>query len=80
LGLKYPATIRVKNRRAAVLMCYEQFLVWPALQSLACNPDMLLAPSNLYWAKGTRIPRIQHVAAQNWADLWAIPLYEARNR
>jgi hypothetical protein len=25
------------------------------------------------------IPGIQHLAAQDWADLWAIPLYEARN-
>jgi hypothetical protein len=80
VGLKYPATIRVRNRRAGVLICYEQLLVWPALQTLARNPDMLLAPSNLYWAEGTLVPRIQHVAAQNWADLWAIPLYEARNR
>jgi hypothetical protein len=41
---------------------------------------MLLAPSNVYWATNTLIPEIQHVAAQDWADLWAIPLYEAINR
>jgi hypothetical protein len=79
LMLRYPPTIRVLNHRAAVLMCYEQLLVWPALQSLAHNPDMLLAPSNDYWASKTSIPAIQHVAAKSWADLWDIPLYEARN-
>jgi hypothetical protein len=41
---------------------------------------MLFAPSNLYWASGTIIPSVQHVSAQDWADLWAIPLYEASNR
>jgi predicted amidohydrolase len=78
--LRFPPTIRVWNHRAGVLICYEQLLVWPALESLARNPDMLLAPSNLYWAAGTPIPAIQHISAQDWADLWAIPVYEASNR
>ncbi|MDQ2839857.1 MAG: hypothetical protein M3Y72_02215 [Acidobacteriota bacterium] len=80
LMLRFPPTIRVWNHRAGVLICYEQLLVWPALETLSRNPDMLLAPSNLYWASNTTIPAIQHVSAQDWADLWAIPLYEASNR
>ena len=80
LMLGYPATIRIWDRRAGVLICYEQLLVWPALQTLSRNPAMLFAPSNLYWASGTIIPSVQHVSAQDWADLWAIPLYEASNR
>lgn len=80
LMLRYPSTIRIWDRRAGVLICYEQLLVWPALQTLSRNPDMLFAPSNLYWASGTIIPSVQHVSAQDWADLWAIPLYEASNR
>ncbi len=79
LMLRYPPTIRVLNQHAAVLMCYEQLLIWPALQSLARDPDMLLAPSNDYWASKTAIPAIPHEAAKDWADLWDIPLYEARN-
>jgi hypothetical protein len=79
LMLRYPPTIRVLNQHAAVLMCYEQLLIWPALQSLSRDPDMLLAPSNDYWASQTAIPAIQHEAAKDWADLWDIPLYEARN-
>lgn len=80
LMLRFPPTIRVWNRRAGVLVCYEQLAFWPAAETLAHNPDMLLAPSNVYWAANTSIPAIQHVAAQDWADLWAIPLYEASNR
>ena len=80
LMLHFPPAIRVWNRRAGVLMCYEQLIFWPAVQTLARQPDMLLAPSNVYWASGTTIPAVQHVAAQDWADLWAIPLYEASNR
>jgi len=80
LMLRFPPTIRVWNRRAGVLVCYEQLAFWPAVETLAHNPDMLLAPSNDYWAAKTPIPAIQHVAAQDWADLWAIPLYEASNQ
>ncbi len=39
LMLRYPATIRIWDRRAGVLICYEQLLVWPALQTLSRNPD-----------------------------------------
>jgi len=80
LMLRFPPTIRVWNRRAGVLVCYEQIIVWPVLETLAHNPEMLIAPSNIYWASKTTIPAIQHIAAQDWADLWAIPLYEASNR
>jgi len=79
LSLRFPATIRVWNRRAGVLMCYEQLAFWPAIQTMTRNPEMLIAPSNLYWAQTTPIPAIQHLATEDWADLWAIPLYEARN-
>jgi hypothetical protein len=79
LSLRYPATIRVWNRRAGVLLCYEQISFWPAVETMARGPEMLIAPSNLYWARDTSIPAIQHLATQDWADLWAIPLYEARN-
>ena len=79
LSLRYPATIRVWNRRAGVLLCYEQMTFWPAVETMARTPEILIAPSNLYWARDTSIPAIQHLAVQDWADLWAIPLYEARN-
>jgi apolipoprotein N-acyltransferase len=80
LMLRFPPTIRIWNRRAGVLICYEQLIVWPALQTLAHNPELLIAPSNVYWASNTTIPAIQHITAQDWADLWSIPLYEASNR
>ena len=79
LSLRFPAAIRVWNRRIGVLLCYEQMTFWPAVETMARGPEMLIAPSNLYWARDTSIPAIQHLAAQDWADLWAIPLYEARN-
>lgn len=80
LLLRNPGGFKVRDHRAGVLMCYEQLLAWPALETLAEQPDFLLAPRNVYWAKGTTIPAIQHQAAQSWANLWGIPLYEAQNQ
>ena len=79
LSLRFPAAIRVWKRRTGVLLCYEQMTFWPAVETMARGPEMLIAPSNLYWVRNTSVPAIQHLAAQDWADLWAIPLYEARN-
>lgn len=80
LMLRFPPAIRVWNHRAGVLVCYEQLAFWSAIETLAHAPDLLIAPSNAYWAANTPIPAIQHVTAQDWADLWVIPLYEASNR
>jgi hypothetical protein len=80
LQLKAFPYMDVRGKRAAVLLCFEQLLAWPAFESFAKNPQMLLAPSNQYWAWRTNVPAIQHAAVQNWADLFRIPLYEVHNR
>ncbi len=37
----------VGRHRVAVLICYEQFLTWPILQSLLQRPTVLLGVANL---------------------------------
>jgi len=44
LMLRFPPTIRVWNRRAGVLVCYEQLAFWPAIETLAHNPTCCLRP------------------------------------
>src|SRR6267143_5769189 len=72
-------TIRIHNQNAAVLICYEQVLVWPFLSSALEHPTVLLTPSNDYWAKDTRIPAIQQSSAASWARLFHLPLLSASN-
>ena len=38
LMLRFPAVIRIWSRHAGVLVCYEQLLVWPALETLSVYP------------------------------------------
>jgi len=72
-------TIRIHTQNAAVLICYEQVLVWPLLSSALEHPTVLLTASNDYWAKGTRIPMIQQSSAASWARLFHLPVLSATN-
>jgi hypothetical protein len=80
LNLAGPATIRIGNKGAAILICYEQLIVWPLVTAMLDNPDVLVAGANDYWAFGTTIPRFQRSAVQSWARLFGIPFVLAVNR
>lgn len=75
-----PGTVRIGDERAAVLLCYEQLLVAPVLQSFIDRPNVLLAASNLYWARGTSIDRIESVCVQAWARLFGVSFLRAVNK
>ncbi|CAN7641167.1 conjugal transfer protein TraB [Pararhizobium sp. LjRoot238] len=65
--------------RAAPLICYEQLIVWPILQSMLHDPDFVVAVGNGWWTEGTSIVAIQRAAATGWAKLFAKPLVIAFN-
>jgi apolipoprotein N-acyltransferase len=79
LNLLRPGTIPIRNERAAVLICYEQLLVWPFLSSAFEHPTILITVANDYWAKNTPIPQIQEVSAAVWARLFRLPVLSAVN-
>jgi apolipoprotein N-acyltransferase len=80
LHLFGPGTITVQSRRVAILICYEQLLVWPFLSSAAENPTILITAANDYWAKNTPIPQIQEASAAAWARLFRLPKLSAVNQ
>lgn len=71
--------VTVGGRRVAPLICYEQLIIWPVLQSALHHPDTLLAVGNGWWAAGTSIPAIQHASAEAWARLFGLSLVTAFN-
>jgi apolipoprotein N-acyltransferase len=71
----YKQPIIVLNKKKfGVFICYEELLVYPYLQTFFYKPDMLLGVSNLYWAKGTNIKRIEEETMQLWSLLFGVPL------
>jgi hypothetical protein len=72
--------VEVAGERIAPLICYEQLLVWPILQSAFHRPDRIVAIANGWWAKDTSIPAIQRANVEAWARLFDLPLVTAFNR
>ncbi|MGD9887857.1 MAG: conjugal transfer protein TraB [Halothiobacillaceae bacterium] len=71
---------RLGNQTIAPLICYEQLLVWPVLQSFAQHqPDLILAPGNSWWSKHTRLPQIQINSVHAWGRLFGVPVVTAMN-
>lgn len=72
--------VDIADRKVAPLICYEQLLIWPVLQSMQGRPDAIVAIANGWWAAGTSVPDIQNATLEAWARLFAIPLVTAFNR
>jgi predicted amidohydrolase len=73
IHLRGPSVITIDGERAAILICYEQTLTWPALSSMMARPTILIGMANDYWAEGTTIAKYQTAAMRSWARLMGIP-------
>jgi hypothetical protein len=71
--------VDVAGVKVAPLICYEQLIVWPVLQSLLHRPEMIVAVGNGWWTSGTSIIAIQNASAIAWARLFNLPLVTAFN-
>ncbi|MFA1678012.1 conjugal transfer protein TraB [Rhizobium mongolense] len=71
--------VSIGASRAAPLICYEQLIVWPVLQSMLHDPDFILAVGNGWWTEGTSIVSIQRAVTTAWARLFSKPVVTAFN-
>ncbi|RWH07485.1 MAG: conjugal transfer protein TraB, partial [Mesorhizobium sp.] len=72
--------VEFAGRRIAPLICYEQLVVWPVLQSMLYGPEGIVAVGNGWWTTGTSIVAIQNASTIAWARLFGRPLVTAFNR
>lgn len=71
--------VELDGTRIAPLICYEQLMLWPALQSMLHSPDVIVATGNGWWTAGTSIVAIQKASAVAWAKLFGVPIVMAFN-
>ncbi|TGQ04946.1 MULTISPECIES: conjugal transfer protein TraB [unclassified Mesorhizobium] len=71
--------VDLSETRIAPLICYEQLIVWPVLQSMLHSPEIVVATGNGWWTAGTSIVAIQRASAIAWAKLFAVPIVTAFN-
>ena len=72
--------VDVSGMRIAPLICYEQLILWPILQSMLQAPDVIVATGNGWWTSGTSIIAIQQASAVAWSRLFAVPIVTAFNQ
>ncbi|WP_027488990.1 MULTISPECIES: conjugal transfer protein TraB [Rhizobium/Agrobacterium group] len=66
--------VELDDFRIAPLICYEQLIVWPVLQSMLNDPDVIVAVGNGWWTSGTSIVDIQRTSALAWGRLFGKPV------
>ena len=67
------------GRTILPLICYEQLIIWPVLQSALHFPELIVATGNGWWTGGTSIVAVQQATAIAWAKLFDLPLVIAFN-
>lgn len=71
--------VKVDGVRIAPLICYEQLVLWPVLQSMLHSPEVIVTVGNGWWTENTTIVAIQKASAIAWARLFDLPLVMAFN-
>lgn len=71
--------VEVDGVRIAPLICYEQLILWPVLQSMLYSPEVIVAVGNGWWTENTSIVAIQKASVSAWARLFGLPVVMAFN-
>lgn len=71
--------VEIAGTRIAPLICYEQLLLWPVVQSMLYSPAVIVATGNGWWTKGTSIVAIQKANVTAWAKLFDLPVFMSFN-
>ncbi|GEO85984.1 conjugal transfer protein TraB [Ciceribacter naphthalenivorans] len=71
--------VEIGGIRIAPLICYEQLILWPVLQSMLHGPGVIVATGNGWWTRGTSIVAIQQASTVAWAKLFDLPVVMAFN-
>ncbi|WP_290371392.1 conjugal transfer protein TraB [Rhizobium sp. CECT 9324] len=72
--------VEVAGIKIAPLICYEQLILWPILQSMLHDTDIIVASGNGWWTSGTSIIAIQRASAGAWSRLFGVPIVTAFNQ
>lgn len=72
--------VDIASTKVAPLICYEQLIIWPVLQSMTHDPDVIIAVGNGWWTSGSSIIDIQRASTEAWARLFDKPLVFSTNK
>lgn len=70
----------IAGKTAVFSICYEDFLLWPHLESMIGRPDVLVSMANNWSVRGLAAEWHQELSIQAQARLIGAPLVRASNR
>ncbi|WP_082928166.1 conjugal transfer protein TraB [Rhizobium bangladeshense] len=71
--------VEVDRVRISPLICYEQLILWPVLQSMLQAPEVIVAVGNGWWTENTPIVAVQRASVTAWTRLFELPVVMAFN-
>lgn len=71
--------VSVSGSRAGAMVCYEQVLAYSFLWLMLERPDVVVAVSNVWWARETSIPNIQSQMVSSFSRLFGVQAVTAKN-
>ena len=77
LNLAGAPILTIAGQRAAILICYEQLIAWPAFVSGLNAPTIVIGIANDVWVDGTCVPELQRAYLRAWARLLGITFVAA---
>jgi apolipoprotein N-acyltransferase len=80
LGSPAQGFLSIDGRRAAVSICFEDYLIWPHWRLLIDHPDVLIGMSNGWFNSDLAVSQIQSQSVQSIARLAGVPLVRAVNQ
>lgn len=69
----------VNGLRAGVVVCYEETLAYSLMWMMINKPDLIVAVSNVWWARNTSVPNIQRQMTNSFGRLFGVPVVDSRN-
>ncbi len=71
---------QIQGKRAAILICWEEWVPWPMLVSSLNNPEIILSASNHGWARNSgKMWDKQTINAHALARLYGLPMIRSVN-
>jgi predicted amidohydrolase len=67
-------TMPIGKHRAAILICYEQFIAMPMLLSAFNQPDVVVVMANESWLNGTPLHAYSQSVRDGWSRLFNTPV------
>lgn len=71
--------VEIDDMRVGILICFEPYLFMPCFLTMLNDPDVLVVPSNSWWARETSLPAHSDQCVESWSRLFGVPAVIAKN-